>query len=219
MNVRLVSTTKSHIQEKELNAEELIVYTARVSNPENQLNTETSENLIKFLIRNKHWSPFEMVDMTVEITTSRGIAQQILRHRSFSFQEFSQRYSKVTAIEPIALRYKADKNRQSSSNDVEGETKVYLDSRIENHNEQAQILYDEMLEFGVAKECARFVLPLATQTTMYMKGSVRSWIHYLQIRCAHYTQLEHREIADAILEIFKQNFPIIYESIEFKQQH
>lgn len=217
MKVKLVSLTKSLIEEKELSAEELIVYTARVSNPSNQLNSETSDKLIAYMVKNKHWSPFEMCDMTVEITTSRGIAQQILRHRSFSFQEFSQRYAEVTDFEDIQLRKAGATNRQSSlevfdpnlnGNDV-------LASRlIENHLKESEFLYKSLLEAGVAKECARFVLPLTTQTKIYMKGSVRSWIHYLQIRCDSHTQLEHQQIGLAILDIFKTNFPNISKALE-----
>lgn len=232
MKVKLVSLTKSMIEEADLNSEELITYTARVSNPSNQLNTETSDKLLAFLTKNKHWSPFEMSDMCVEITTSRGIAQQILRHRSFSFQEFSQRYAEVTNMEPIQLRLQAEKNRQSSTdvcnpritvdfNDlphgdefsnyfpVEGKA----DELIELTLTYLQALYKGLLNAGVAKECARFVLPITTETTIYMKGSLRSWIHYLQIRTSEHTQLEHQQIALAILDILKEQFPSIYKGI------
>lgn len=204
------------VDEKELSAEELIVYVARVSNPSNQLNSETSDKLIAYLVKNKHWSPFEMVDMTVEIVTSRAIAQQILRHRSFSFQEFSQRYAQATDFEPVQLRKSGATNRQSSlevfdpfmghSNDVASEL-------IQNHINNSEGLYLALIDHGVAKECARMVLPLTTQTKIYMKGSVRSWIHYLQIRCDGHTQLEHRDIAYSILEIFKSNFPNISKGL------
>lgn len=214
MNVKLVSLTKSNIAEKELSAEELIVYTARVSNPSNQLNSETSDKLIAYMVRNKHWSPFEMADMTVEIVTSRGIAQQILRHRSFSFQEFSQRYAEVTDMEPVQLRYKADTNRQSSSDALVGSDAAYFEGRVQDLVNLSEEVYSEMLTAGIAKECARFVLPLTTQTKIYMKGSVRSWIHYLQIRCDEHTQLEHRQIAFGILEIFKTNFPNLAKALE-----
>ena len=215
METKLISVTQSHI-EGVTTPEELIVYTARVSNPENQMNMETSDRLIKYLIKHKHWSPFEMVDLTVEIKTSRAIAAQILRHRSFSFQEFSQRYSAVTKIEDIQLRAAGATNRQSSLepcnprlfNDfVSGEV------AITEHMKLSTELYEELLKAGVAKECARMVLPLATETTLYMKGSVRSWIHYLQIRCDETTQLEHREIALNILDIFKVEFPNIFKAI------
>jgi thymidylate synthase (FAD) len=213
MQVKLVSTTKSLIDEKELSPEELIVYIARVSNPSNQLNTETSDKLISFLIKNKHWSPFEMVDMTVEIITSRGIAQQILRHRSFSFQEFSQRYAEATEFEPIELRRQAVANRQSSTDSLDESDAFHFKNRIRYHLEESEQLYKEMLGRGVAKECARFILPITTQTKIYMKGSVRSWIHYLQIRCDAHTQLEHRVIALAICNIFKFQFPNIFKAM------
>lgn len=219
MNVKLVSVTKSLVEEKELSAEELIVYVARVSNPSNQLNSETSDKLIAYLVRNKHWSPFEMVDMTVEIVTSRGIAQQILRHRSFSFQEFSQRYAEVTDFEPVQLRKSGATNRQSS---LEVFDPVVKDrdgfeepssSLVDDHIINSQELYQKLIQAGVAKECARMVLPLTTQTKIYMKGSVRSWIHYLQIRCDEHTQLEHREIALAIADVFKSIFPNISKGL------
>lgn len=217
MKVKLVSLTKSLVEEKELSAEELIVYVARVSNPSNQLNSETSDKLIAYMVKNKHWSPFEMCDMTVEVVTSRGIAQQILRHRSFSFQEFSQRYAEVTDFEPIQLRKSGATNRQSSLEvfdpNLNGNN-ISASRLIENHLRESEFLYKSLLEKGVAKECARFVLPITTQTKIYMKGSVRSWIHYLQIRCDAHTQLEHRQIALAILDIFKINFPNISKALE-----
>lgn len=215
MKVKLVSLTKSFIEEKDLSPEELIVYVARVSNPSNQLNTESSEKLINYLIKHAHWSPFEMVDMCVEIVTSRGIAPQILRHRSFSFQEFSQRYAKVNAIEPIELRYKGTTNRQSSSEEIDGEDSIYFNEKLEKLFTLSQEIYNEMIDADIAKECARFVLPLATETTLYMKGSIRSWIHYLQIRCDEHTQLEHRLIAEEIKKIFIQNFPNISKALNF----
>lgn len=215
--VKLVSLTQSLVTEKQLSPEELIVYIARVSNPSNQLNSETSDKLLAFLIKNKHWSPFEMVDMTVEIITSRGIAQQILRHRSFSFQEFSQRYAEVTDFEDVQLRKSGATNRQSSLEVFDPEINVdagndivpyeKASDAIDAHLKYSEELYKALLASGVAKECARFVLPLTTQTKIYMKGSIRSWIHYLQIRCDEHTQLEHRELADEIMEIFLSNFP------------
>lgn len=219
MQVKLISVTKSLIDEKDLSPEELIVYVARVSNPSNQLNSETSDKLISFLVKNKHWSPFEMVDMTVEIVTSRGIAQQILRHRSFSFQEFSQRYAEVTDMEPVQLRKSGATNRQSSLEEFNpniGNNYFQIDANqlIKNHLENCENLYKSLLEVGVAKECARFVLPITTQTKIYMKGSIRSWIHYLQIRCDEHTQLEHRQIAMDILDIFKHSFPNISKALE-----
>ena len=215
MKVKLVSITKSLIEEKELTAEELIVYTARVSNPSNQLNSETSDKLINYMIKNKHWSPFEMVDMTVEITTSRGIAQQILRHRSFSFQEFSQRYAEATAFEDIQLRKSGATNRQSSLEVFDPLiNNVSATDLIESYIDQAEYLYKKLLEAGVAKECARFILPLTTSTKIYMKGSIRSWLHYLQIRTDEHSQIEHREIAEAIQKIFNSNFPNISKALQ-----
>lgn len=216
MNVKLVSLTRSMIEEKELSAEELIVYTARVSNPSNQLNSETSDKLLSYLIRNKHWSPFEQADMCVEIITSRAIAAQILRHRSFTFQEFSQRYSEVLDVEEVQLRKAGATNRQSSLEVFDPEmtpagTKASL--LIKNYVEEGEFLYKELLKQGVAKECARMVLPLTTQTKIYMKGSVRSWIHYLQVRTDDHTQLEHREVANEIQEIFKNSFPNISKAL------
>lgn len=216
MNVKLVSVTQFLVEGVKLNAEELIVYIARVSNPSNQMNTETSDKLISYLIKNKHWSPLEMCDMTVEIVTSRAIAQQILRHRSFSFQEFSQRYSEVTEFEKVQIRKSGSTNRQSSTEEFDPEMYGINSSKvIESHLRASEILYKDLLEKGVAKECARMVLPLTTQTKIYMKGSIRSWIHYLQIRCDPHTQLEHQEIANEILQIFMDNFPNISHALGF----
>lgn len=213
MKVNLVSITKPYIDGVE-NAEELIAYCARVSNPSNQMNTETAPGLIRYLIRNKHWSPFEMASMCVEIETSRAIAQQILRHRSFSFQEFSQRYSDVNELEnmfePVELRYAAKKNRQSSSDIVE--------SRIPNHEVdvflgRAVELYNDLVQRGIATETARFILPLTTKSRLYMNGTVRSWIHYISLREDEHTQKEHRLVAEQVKNIFETNFPTIYEAI------
>ena len=217
MNVKLISITKSAIQEKELTPEDLIVYTARVSNPTNQLNTETSSKLLKYLVKHKHWSPFEMVDMTVEIKTSRAIAQQIIRHRSFSYQEFSQRYSRSTNYEEVELRKSGATNRQSSLevfDPIINNTKA--SELVSKHLENCDALYNSLLDAGVAKECARGILPLTTQTTLYMKGSIRSWIHYIQVRCDETTQLEHRKIALQVLDIFSDNFPNIAEGLGLK---
>lgn len=219
MNVKLVSITKSVIEDRELSPEELIVYIARVSNPSNQLNTETSDKLIKYLIDNKHWSPFDMVNMTVEVATSKAIAIQILRHWSIKPQEFSQRYAEVTDIEPISIRREAEKNRQSSEEEIDPRIKVQgvwekASWHIQTHIDIAQELYKALLEAKVAKECARMVLPIATSTTLYLNGSVRSWIHYLQQRTDLHAQLEHREVALKILEIFRQHFPNICKALE-----
>lgn len=209
MYVRLISITDSCIEDnggKRLSAEDIIVYCARVSNPSNQLNTHSGAGLIKYLIENKHWSPFEMVDMTVEIKTSRAIAQQIIRHKSFSFQEFSQRYSSINTYENIELRKQAIENRQSSTEII---SDYDLNKEIEEHIKTSNDLYNRMLERGVSKETARFVLPLATQTTLYMKGSIRSWLTYFNLRLHNHTQKEHRQIAEQIRDIFCMNFPVI----------
>jgi len=209
--VKLVSITKSLILNHEnITPEELIVYCARVSNPENQENFETANKLLGFLIKHKHWSPFEMVDMTLEIKTSRAIAAQILRHRSFSFQEFSQRYSSADKSTEIQLRKKAEKNRQSSEDEFDFEINgVKASDIVDSHLDISFNLYNELIKNGVAKECARMVLPLSTETTLYMKGSVRSWVHYFQIRCEQNTQLEHRQVAEGAFDIFKKYFPAI----------
>ena len=224
MNTKLISVTQSYITEKELSAEELIVYTARVSNPDNQLNTETSERLLKYLIKHKHWSPFEMVDVCMEIKTSRAIAAQILRHRSFSFQEFSQRYSEVNAIEGVLLRRQAEKNRQSSSeyfNPIISNSKLYegdfynvtAAQLIQAYFNNGISLYNKLLEAGVAKESARAILPLNTQTTIYMKGSLRSWLTYLNIRLDENTQLEHRHIAIEVAKVIREVFPMTTDAL------
>lgn len=210
--VDLISITKP--EGMDISHEEYIAYIARVSNPENQHNHETSGRLLKYLIEHKHWSPFEFVDVTFQIQTRRSIAAQILRHRSFSFQEFSQRYSNATRIESIELRKQAEKNRQSSTEVFDPVIKygyhlTSASSIIQAHNNMSLDLYEELLMAGVAREVARDVLPLATETTLYMKGSVRSWIHYLQLRLAPDTQKEHREIAHQILTRFTSHFPII----------
>jgi len=192
------------------NAEELIAYMARVSNPANQDNKETSQRLIRYLIEHKHWSPFEMVNMCVEINTTRSIAAQILRHRSFSFQEFSQRYSDISSIGTPAipaLRRQDTTNRQNSIDDLAPEVKEYFNQRIGYLYDDAYAVYEEMLEMGVAKECARDVLPLSTPTRLYMNGTIRSWIHYCQLRCANGTQEEHRIIATGAYKLLQEHLP------------
>lgn len=192
----------------------LISYMARVSNPSNQNNTETSARLIKYLIKHKHWSPFEMVNMCVQITTTRSIAAQILRHRSFSFQEFSQRYAQVTD-QPIIpnIRRQDLKNRQNSVDDINDFTVQKYQMKAQNLFELSRRLYDEMLADGVAKECARDVLPLASTTKLYMNGSLRSWLHYCDLRTANGTQYEHKIIADQCKELIKLQFPVTYEAM------
>ena len=192
------------------NAEELIAYMARVSNPANQNNTETSAKLIKYLVDHHHWSPFEMVNMCVEINTTRSIAAQILRHRSFSFQEFSQRYAEVID-KPVVpkLRRQDTKNRQNSIDDLDPTVVKRLNRRIEFLYENASSLYNDLIDAGVAKECAREVLPLATPTRLYMNGTIRSWIHYCQLRCSNGTQLEHRMIANGAYKLLQEHLPSV----------
>jgi thymidylate synthase (FAD) len=227
MSVKLISVTHPSL-EKEMTPEEFIVYIARVSNPSNQMNVETAPKLINYLIKHKHWSPFEFVDMTVEIVTRRPISAQILRHKSFSFQEFSQRYSSATKIQDIELRKQADKNRQSSAEPFDpiiykpfGDV-IYANNRasdaVSEFLEASMKLYSELIDAGVAREVARDILPLATETTMYMKGSVRSWLHYLELRSADDTQKEHREIAKKITDIFIQQFPNISNALNFNKE-
>ena len=217
MNVKLVSLTQPHVKgydDKLMSAEDVIAYCARVSNPSNQQNVKTAPKLLKFLIKHGHWSPFELANMCVEIRTSRGIAAQILRHRSFSFQEFSQRYSEAQQLEELELRSPAEKNRQSSSDALDKQHEAY---KIANASmEVAMNSYKHLLEIGVAKECARGILPLATETTMYMNGTVRSWIHYIGLRAKENTQKEHRDIANEIREVFVANFPNISEALDWK---
>ncbi len=192
-------------------AEEIIAYCARVSNPQNQDNPD-SERLIRYLIKHRHWSPFEMAHIVMEIGTTRAIAAQILRHRSFSFQEFSQRYADVSTMafaKPPSLRRQDIKNRQSSIDDLDQETVSKLSSKASLLFEQSRDLYQEMLAAGVAKECAREVLPLATPTKIYMAGSVRSWLHYIDLRSAHGTQKEHQDVAIKCREILTKEMPCV----------
>lgn len=203
--VKLISTTTPNIDGIKT-AEELIVYIARVSNPSNQSNMQTAPKLIQYMIQHKHWSPFEMAEMTIEIVTSKSISDQIIRHRSFSFQEFSQRYALVTNIQPLQLRKAGAKNRQSSSEVIQD---AELERMVEDGFQAMKTLYDTLIDRGVAKECARGVLPINSETRIYMKGSVRSWIHYFQVRCHQDTQLEHQQIAEQARAIFVEQFPII----------
>jgi thymidylate synthase (FAD) len=212
MQVKLVSITQPLI-EGLTSAEDLISYCARVSNPTNQMNLLTAPKLLKYLIDHKHWSPFEMVSVTVEIQTSRAIAAQILRHRSFSFQEFSQRYSVAQGFEDLELRKQAEKNRQSSAENADlNEDDL---NRVKNHLVQSAQLYEDLLSKGVARESARMVLPLNTSTTLYMSGTLRSWIHYIELRTLEDTQKEHRLIAEYIKYIFTQTFPNICEALNW----
>jgi len=196
------------------NAEELISYMARVSNPSNQTNTETSPRLIRYLIEHQHWSPFEMVNMCVEIETTRSIAAQILRHRSFSFQEFSQRYAEVPIpAELPELRRQDTKNRQNSIDDLDDVLKQSFKFRIGVLYGDGYRLYKDMVAAGVAKECAREVLPLATPTRLYMNGSIRSWLHYCDLRTSNGTQKEHAQIAASVQDILYEHLPNVCEAM------
>ena len=203
MNVSLITVTPD--------AEKHIAYCARVSNPNNQTN-ESIAGLLKYCIKHQHWSIFEQAFMTLEIETTRGLAAQILRHRSFTYQEFSQRYAESTALGDIELpelRRQDDKNRQNSIDDLDPKVVDKLNRQMNPLFTSAYSLYNQMLEEGVAKECARFVLPLATPTRLYMSGTVRSWLHYIELRSGHGTQKEHKEIANECKSIFSEQFPTI----------
>lgn len=210
MTVKLISVTPD--------AEKTMAYIARVSNPSNQENQNYS-NLLKYCIKHNHWSVFEQSHMTLEIETNRAIAAQILRHRSFTFQEFSQRYADASLLTDYIptpeLRRQDVKNRQNSIDDLDGYLKLVLEGDIQEHFSKAKQLYNRLLSQGVAKECARFVLPLATPTRIYMTGSCRSWIHYIDLRSAHGTQKEHMDIALACKEVFKTQFPSVSEALEW----
>ena len=199
-------------------AEKTIGYVARVSNPKNQDNPKVA-GLLKYCIKHGHWSVFEQAHMTVEISTTRGLAAQILRHRSFTYQEFSQRYadSSMLAKEiPLpALRRQDDKNRQNSIDDIDPLMQQDFEIKMQRHFVDGMKLYKEMLDAGIAKECARFVLPLATPTKLYMSGSIRSWMHYIDLRSSHGTQKEHMDIAEACRDIFIEQFPIIAEAHDY----
>lgn len=215
MNVKLIAVSKPVI-EGLTTAEDLVSYCARVSNPSNQLNVQTAPKLLGYCIKHEHWSIFEHASMTVEIQTSRAIAAQILRHRSFTFQEFSQRYSSAHNIEHYELRRQAKKNRQSSDEVIwENENGVF--DIATNAINVAQEAYNKLLELGVARECARMILPLTTQTTMYMTGSCRSFIHYINLRTKDDTQKEHQIIALRIQDIFKEQFPAIAEALNYNE--
>lgn len=215
MNVKLISITKPMGDFEHLTPEELIVYCARVSNPQNQNNIDTSDKLLKYCINHKHWSIFEQVSMTVEIETSRAISAQILRHKSFNFQEFSQRYSELDTFEVYPARSQDLKNRQNSVDDLDEETKHWFKYTQKLNNETCLELYDQALAKGIAKEQARFLLPISATTKLYMTGSVRSYIHYILLRTHQDTQREHREIANEIANIFKEQLPIISKCLDF----
>ena len=209
MTVKLVSITPD--------AEQTMAYIARVSNPSNQDN-EKYAGLLKYCIKHQHWSVFEQSSMTLEIETTRGLAAQILRHRSFTFQEFSQRYADsnlLGEIELPELRRQDTKNRQNSIDDLDPAIVEKLEKQMNTLFSSSLALYNQMLESGVAKECARFVLPLATPTRLYMTGSCRSWVHYINLRSAHGTQKEHMDIAEACRKVFTEQFPSVSEALEW----
>lgn len=208
MSVKLISATPD--------AEKLMAYCARVSNPNNQDN-ENYAKLLAYCIKNHHWSIFEQAFMTVEINTTRGLAAQILRHRSFTFQEFSQRYADTTLLAEeiplFELRRQDTKNRQNSIDDISDEVRAKWGMKIREHFAKAKAIYDGMIDDGVAKECARFVLPLATPTRLYMSGTIRSWVHYIELRSSNGTQKEHMIIANEIKSIFSEQFPTVSEAL------
>jgi len=209
MNVSLISVSPD--------AEKHMAYCARVSNPNNQEN-EKYAGLLRYCIKHQHWSIFEQAFMTLEINTTRGLAAQILRHRSFTYQEFSQRYADANLLGGIPvpdLRSQDHKNRQNSIDDIPDEQKKNLQNQIQRYFAEGLDLYNELIREGVAKECARFVLPLATPTRLYMSGSVRSWIHYIDLRSGHGTQKEHMDIANECKTIFIEQFPTVSEALEW----
>ena len=210
MSVKVISVTPD--------AEKHMAYCARVSNPNNQENEKIS-GLLGYCIKHQHWSIFEQAYLTLEIETNRGIAAQILRHRSFTFQEFSQRYADSSMLADVIplpdLRRQDTKNRQNSIDDINAHIRQEYEMKIQKHFEEGMELYKSMLEYGIAKECARFVLPLATPTRIYMTGSVRSWVHYIDLRSANGTQKEHMDIAVACKEVFKEQFPTISEALNW----
>ena len=210
MSVKLVSVTPD--------AEKTMAYVARVSNPNNQENPNYAK-LLGYCIKHNHWSVFEQSFMTLEIETTRGLAAQILRHRSFTYQEFSQRYADSSLlsekIELPELRRQDTKNRQNSIDDIDPFVKQEFEIKMRRHFDEAMVLYQSMLDQGIAKECARFVLPLATPTRLYMSGSCRSWIHYINLRSANGTQKEHMEIAEECKKIFAEQFPTVAEALEW----
>tara|TARA_E500000318_G_C3552774_1_gene209696 strand:- start:1058 stop:1693 length:636 start_codon:yes stop_codon:yes gene_type:complete len=210
MNVKLISVTPD--------AEKMMGYVARVSNPSNQENPKVA-GLLKYCVKHQHWSVFEQSFMTLEIETTRGLAAQILRHRSFTFQEFSQRYADSSLLStniPLPeLRRQDTKNRQNSINDVDEFKVQKYQMLMQDYFKQGMNLYQQMLNDGIAKECARFVLPLATPTRLYMSGSCRSWVHYIDLRSAHGTQKEHMDIAEACKNVFVEQFPTVAEALEW----
>jgi thymidylate synthase (FAD) len=218
--VKLVAVTKPVIEGLNT-AEDFVAYAARVSNPANQHNTETSGRLLKYLLKHKHWSPFEMAHAVMEINTTRDIARQILRHRSFAFQEFSQRYANATDLGFVTreARLQDTKNRQASIDTNDSYLKYQWQEVQDNLLEVVKASYEWALESGIAKEQARAVLPEGlTKSRLYMSGTLRSWIHFCQVRCDMSTQKEHREVAEKVLEILRKEFPSISELVNDIQQ-
>ena len=210
MSVKLISVTPD--------AEQMMAYVARVSNPNNQENPNYAK-LLGYCIKHNHWSVFEQAFMTLELETTRGVAAQVLRHRSFTYQEFSQRYADSSMladqIPMFDLRRQDTKNRQNSIDDIDPFVKQEFEIRIRRHFDEAMVLYQSMLDAGVAKECSRFVLPLATPTRIYMSGSCRSWIHYINLRTANGTQKEHMDLAEGCKKVFIEQFPTCAEALEW----
>lgn len=212
-SVKLISVTPD--------AEKLMSYCARVSNPTNQ-DSDNYTKLLAYCIKNKHWSIFEMASMCLEVNTTRGIAAQILRHRSFNFQEFSQRYADTTLLAEeiplFELRRQDNKNRQNSIDDIPDEVRAKWGMKIREHFAKAKSIYDGMISDGIAKECARFILPLATPTRLYVHGNVRSWIHYIELRSCNGTQKEHMLIAEEAKKIFAEQFPTVSEALGWNNE-
>ena len=210
MSVKLISVTPD--------AEKMMAYVARVSNPNNQENPNYAK-LLGYCIKHNHWSVFEQAFMTLELETTRGVAAQVLRHRSFTYQEFSQRYADSSMladqIPMFDLRRQDTKNRQNSIDDIDPFVKQEFEIKIRRHFDEAMVLYQSMLDAGVAKECSRFVLPLATPTKIYMSGSCRSWIHYINLRTANGTQKEHMDLAEGCKKVFIEQFPTCAEALEW----
>lgn len=215
MKVELISLTKGSGKLEGKNAQEIISYCARVSNPKNQANFDTAAKLLRFCIDEAHWSIFDMATMTIEVTTSMPIAKQILRHKSMYFQEFSGRYAKTEKREKVKARRQDLKNRQNSIDDLPEETLEWFEQAQDDLWEKSQSLYQEALNKGIAKECSRFILPQFTQSVLYVHGTARSWIHYIKTRTHESTQKEHRDVAEAAKLIFCENFPDIAKALEW----
>lgn len=218
MTVKLIAVTKGAAELDGKTAQQVLSYTARVSNPDNQLNFGTAAKLLQYCLLHDHWSVFEHAYMTVEIETTRAVAAQILRHRSFTFQEFSQRYADPTLLPVQApnMRRQDSKNRQSSIDDFSPTEKSDMENEIRNYFKEGLRLYKRLIDRGVARESARFVLPLAHPTRLYMTGNARSWIHYCQLRTGHGTQLEHVAVAQAVKTIFAEQFPDIAIALSWR---